>query len=75
MTQYVVNPVFGAWTKVIPTNCPRSGQNGKIRVQIRCADVRTSEVGVSDLLETILEINETDNDSVRMMSALTDARD
>ena len=41
--QYVVNPVFGAWTKVIPTNCPRTGQNGQNRVQIRWTDVRTSE--------------------------------
>ena len=49
LVQYAVNPIFGAWTKVIPTNCPRTGQNGQNRVQIRWTDVRTSEYALSKL--------------------------
>ena len=47
LMQYVLNPIFVAWTKVDPTNCPRTGQNGQYRVQIRCTDVRTSEVAAN----------------------------
>ena len=46
LVQYVVNSDFGAWTKVIPTNCPQTRQNGQNRVQIRWTDVRTSDIAV-----------------------------
>ena len=42
--QYVVNPLYGEWTEVDPPNCPRTRQNGQIRVQIRCTDVQTSDI-------------------------------